>query len=200
MYWLFVNYSWLLMKHWGLKNLKLSSIFNSLHIDTHRTVFPCMMLYNSKHWIFRIITPDFSVIGSFRNHSIHWFGAQETFLIITTAENSQYFVGELWHRHHFSGKLLIIGCIIDVWNALWCSECKMYSVVQYWLVVPYHLSYSFNKRGSSESLGWKGPGHFLQMSFFTFQRFYTFLCFFGWFERGMLGFFDKLMIYGELKC
>lgn len=53
----------------------------------------------------------------------------------------------------------------------------MYSVVRYRLVVPYHLSYSFNMRGSSEPFGERELGHFLQTSFFTFQKFYTFLCF-----------------------
>jgi len=35
-----------------------------------------------------IITAVFSVTWSFRNHSICWFAAQETFLIIINVENS----------------------------------------------------------------------------------------------------------------
>ncbi len=59
-------------------------------------------------WIFRIITPVFSVTWSFRNHSNMLICAQQTFLIIINVENNcaaSYFCGKpqsisevLWYR------------------------------------------------------------------------------------------------------
>ncbi len=60
-------------------------------------IVKCNFIPAMQSWIFRIITPVFSVTWSSEIILICWFAAQETFLIIINVENSCCFMF-LWKR------------------------------------------------------------------------------------------------------